>query len=861
MADYSINAVTRRVVYTGSAGVGPYAFSFEILAQTDIVVYKDTTKLTLTTDYTVTINANGTGSVTLVVAANSGNRITILGQRAISRTTDFVTAGDLLASALNDQLDSQIIMLQQLAEENKRTMKAPQFDPAALEDGGTLNMILPTAASRATKVLTFDSSGNPVATEEIGEYKGNWATATVYAKRDLVKDTSNNNIYRCKTAHTSSGSRPISTNTDSAKWDLIVDAAAAASSASAAAASASAAATSATNAASSASSASSSASTATTQASNASTSASNAATSASSASTSATNAANSATAASASAAAAAASAASGLYRQVLDKSANYTIVSADGGSLFRASTGSGAITFTLPQISTVTDGFKVAVVKWTSDANVVTVSRAGTDTINGATSVQIGSQYSQIILVADFETNTWFASQSGLGATNMNVDVFSGNGSTTAFTLSVDPGTKNNIHVYVGGIYQYHSTYSTSGTTLTFSSAPPSGTSNIEVWYGTPLAVGTPSDGTVTPAKLSTGGMYWDTSSNVGIGTTGPAAKLDVSNGYIRINEDGSGTKVIQLRSNWAGVDPAINVQTNNSLLFATNGTERMRIDSSGNVLLGKSSATTYEANTKLNVYSSAISQNFNVLQLTSLLSSGANVGDIVGIGFAAGESTSYGVKGSIGYVRTGNYGTGALAFYLNNSLSTSSVSTSDERMRLDSSGNLLVGQVTSSFGGKICTAFTSASQVAATFTDTVTSGYTGSYVVFLNSSSAVAGYISHPSATTVGYVASSDYRLKKDVAPLSGSLDRVMKLKPVSYTWTEDDVYGEGFIAHELQEVIPLAAYGIKDAVNEDGSIKPQGVDYGKLTTVLVAAMQEQQKLIQELSAEVTALKAKVGQ
>ena len=858
MADYSINAVTRRVVYTGSAGVGPYAFSFEILAQTDIVVYKDTTKLTLTTDYTVTINANGTGSVTLVVAANSGNRITILGQRAISRTTDFVTAGDLLASALNDQLDSQIIMLQQLAEENKRTMKAPQFDPAALEDGGTLNMILPTAASRATKVLTFDSSGNPVATEEIGEYKGNWATATVYAKRDLVKDTSNNNIYRCKTAHTSSGSQPISTNTDSAKWDLIVDAAAAASSASAAAASASAAATSATNAASSASSASSSASTATTQASNASTSASNAATSASSASTSATNAANSATAASASAAAAAASAASGLYRQVLDKSANYTIVSADGGSLFRASTGSGAITFTLPQISTVTDGFKVAVVKWTSDANVVTVSRAGTDTINGATSVQIGSQYSQIILVADFETNTWFASQSGLGATNMNVDVFSGNGSTTAFTLSVDPGTKNNIHVYVGGIYQYHSTYSTSGTTLTFSSAPPSGTSNIEVWYGTPLAVGTPSDGTVTPAKLSTGGMYWDTSSNVGIGTTGPAAKLDVSNGYIRINEDGSGTKVIQLRSNWAGVDPAINVQTNNSLLFATNGTERMRIDSSGNVLLGKSSATTYEANTKLNVYSSAISQNFNVLQLTSLLSSGANVGDIVGIGFAAGESTSYGVKGSIGYVRTGNYGTGALAFYLNNSLSTSSVSTSDERMRLDSSGNLLVGQVTSSFGGKICTAFTSASQVAATFTDTVTSGYTGSYVVFLNSSSAVAGYISHPSATTVGYVASSDYRLKKDVAPLSGSLDRVMKLKPVSYTWTEDDVYGEGFIAHELQEVIPLAAYGVKDAVNEDGSIKPQGVDYGKLTTVLVAALQEAVAKIDILEARIATLEAK---
>lgn len=423
MADYSINAVTRRVVYTGSAGVGPYAFNFEILTQTDIVVYKDTTKLTLTTDYTVTINANGTGSVTLVVAATSGNRITILGQRAVSRTTDFVTAGDLLASALNDQLDSQIIMIQQLAEENKRTMKAPQYDPASIDDGGTVSMVLPVAASRANKVLAFDANGNPIASTS-----------------------------------------PLSTIEGSAL---------------AAASSATAAATSATNAASSASAASSSA----------------------------TSASTSAMAASSSAAAAAASAASGLYRQVLDKSANYTVTSADAGSLLRASTGSGAVTFTLPQISTLYDGFKIAVVKWTSDANTVVVARSGSDTINGSTSSSVGAQYSQIVLVADFETNTWFASQSGLGATNMNIDVFSGNGSTTAFTLTSAPGAAANAHVYVGGIYQYHSTFTIVGTTLTFSSAPPIGTGNIEVWYGTPLAIGTPSDGTVTDAKLTSTGV------------------------------------------------------------------------------------------------------------------------------------------------------------------------------------------------------------------------------------------------------------------------------------------------------------------------------------------------------------------
>lgn len=260
-----------------------------------------------------------------------------------------------------------------------------------------------------------------------------------------------------------------------------------------------------TLASSSATAAAASASSASTSASTASTAASTATTQASNASTSATNAAASASAANTSAIAAAAAAASGLYSSVQDKSANYTVVAGDAGDLIRVTTTSGAVTITLPTISTVGDGFKIAIVKWTSDGNVVTVNRAGSDTINGATSVQIGSQYSQVILVADLETSTWFASQSGLGATNVNVDVFSGNGSTTAFTLAADPSTKNNTYVSISGVYQAKSTYSVSGTTLTFSTAPPSGTSNIEVVYGTPLAIGTPSDGTVTAAKMAAG--------------------------------------------------------------------------------------------------------------------------------------------------------------------------------------------------------------------------------------------------------------------------------------------------------------------------------------------------------------------
>lgn len=324
MADYPISNVARRIVYTGSAGVGPYAFSFEVLTNTDIKVYKNDVLLTLTTDYTVTISPTlGTGSVTLVSAATGSDRITIVGARPVERTTDFTTGGDFFANTVNDELDSQTILVQQVAETAERSIKAPVTDPT------NINMTLPINTARAGKTLAFDANGNPIAGDAIGNWRGNWSAGVSYQNRDLVKDTTNDNVYIVLTAHTSSGSLPISTNADSAKWGLVVDAAAAgeariaAEAAQAAAETAQAAAelaetnaetaetnaetaetnaeTAATNAASSASAASSSASSASSSASSASTSATNAASSASSASTSATNASNSASSASSSA--------------------------------------------------------------------------------------------------------------------------------------------------------------------------------------------------------------------------------------------------------------------------------------------------------------------------------------------------------------------------------------------------------------------------------------------------------------------------------------------------------------------------------------------------------------------------------
>ncbi|QDP49593.1 MAG: hypothetical protein GOVbin1230_45 [Prokaryotic dsDNA virus sp.] len=159
MANYAITAVDRRVVYTGSAGTGPYSFSFPILAQTDLAVYIDSTKKTLTSDYTVSLSTStGTGSITFTstpTTPTSSNTITIVGGRTIQRTTDFVTAGDLLASSLNTELDSLTIFNQQISEDTDRSIKAPVYDPT------TIDMTLPAKATRASKSLTFDSDGNP----------------------------------------------------------------------------------------------------------------------------------------------------------------------------------------------------------------------------------------------------------------------------------------------------------------------------------------------------------------------------------------------------------------------------------------------------------------------------------------------------------------------------------------------------------------------------------------------------------------------------------------------------------------------------------------------------------------------------
>ena len=155
MADIPISSTARRVQFTGNTTTGPFAFGFNILADSDLIVIKNTTTLTLTSDYTITTNANGTGLVTLDSALVASDRLTIIGGRTLERTTDFVTAGDLLASSLNEQLDSLVIMAQQLDEKVGRAIIVNAGDES-------VSLEMPTKDNRKGTVLAFNAtSGAP----------------------------------------------------------------------------------------------------------------------------------------------------------------------------------------------------------------------------------------------------------------------------------------------------------------------------------------------------------------------------------------------------------------------------------------------------------------------------------------------------------------------------------------------------------------------------------------------------------------------------------------------------------------------------------------------------------------------------
>jgi hypothetical protein len=234
----TVSSSTNRVSYAGNGSTTVFPYTYKIFDQDDLTVIlraangTETTK-TITSDYTVSGVGNaGGGNVTMLTAPASGETLVILREQDLIQELDIVPNDPFPADSLEGALDKLTFMVQQHEETLGRTIKASRTNTIT---GAEFTIL---AADRANKVFAFDSAGDVSITQELGTYRGNWAAATAFAQRDIVKDTSNNNIYICLTAHTSTGAQPISSNADVAKWALLVDAASATTSALAAASSA-----------------------------------------------------------------------------------------------------------------------------------------------------------------------------------------------------------------------------------------------------------------------------------------------------------------------------------------------------------------------------------------------------------------------------------------------------------------------------------------------------------------------------------------------------------------------------------------------------------------------------------------------
>jgi len=291
----TVSSTTVKNSYSGNGSNDTFVYGFKIFANTDIQVIirsstgTETTK-TITTHYTVTGVGDASGGNVVFTTGNiptASETVVLIRNVPQTQAIDYIANDPFPAETHEEGLDRATMTTQQVQEELDRSIKLSRTNTM------TSTEFTVGATDRANKVLSFDSTGELSVTQELGTFKGDWSSGTAYVVRDIVKDTSTNNIFIVNTAHTSSGSQPLTTNANSAKYDLIVDAASATTSASAAASSATAAASSATAAASSATTASTQASNASTSASTASTQATNAANSATAAASSATSAANS----------------------------------------------------------------------------------------------------------------------------------------------------------------------------------------------------------------------------------------------------------------------------------------------------------------------------------------------------------------------------------------------------------------------------------------------------------------------------------------------------------------------------------------------------------------------------------------
>jgi hypothetical protein len=382
------------------------------------------------------------------------------------------------------------------------------------------------------------------------------------------------------------------------------------------------------------------------------------------------------------------------------------------------------------------------------------------------------------------------------------------------------------------------------------------GAGGVEQYRIAPLGVNTWSDG-------AGGTRMTLNSTGLGIGAS-PNAKLQVSNGAsvdsglftgLIIGGSGSGSARTAsfIKDTTTPYNLIVSVQdftggTTGSFIVRNGSTDQFRIDSSGNV--GAGIAPSAWATT------TTIWRALDMQYSCGIASTGAGSGEIDFLWNAYYDQTDQRWEFKYTGDRASRYsigGAGVHTWY--NTASTGTANnpiTWNPAMTLDASGRLLIGKTASALstvgleeaaGGFIQSTVTSD---ASLFCNRLATD--GETIKFYRQTLQV-GNIS-VTTTATAYNTSSDYRLKESVQPLVGGLTRVNALKPSVYNWKSDGSAGEGFLAHELADIVPAAVTGEKDAVNADGSIKSQGIDMSRIVPILVAAIQELTARVQTLEA-----------
>jgi len=384
---------------------------------------------------------------------------------------------------------------------------------------------------------------------------------------------------------------------------------------------------------------------------------------------------------------------------------------------------------------------------------------------------------------------------------------------------------------------------------LIFNNNTGNASSNVSYIQGAASATGYLAFGTA-----NTGRMNIDYSGNIQIGNTATAPNTAR---YFDIYNSDTGTGAVDLRlitSNVANTGSAVvdiikyrsggfylnNNETNSAAFtaFGVGASERMRIDASGNVLIGGTTA-----NGRLTVQGYASTDTTKDIAINRSTSA-TTIQNAPNITFSDGAANNtIAIQAGLGNLQFWNYGAGVW----------------NERMRIDSGGHVLIQRTTAYADGAIGTC---PLQVPST------NGTSAGIAVICNSTTSTAqiGFV-NPNGTvgtitsggsTTAFNTSSDYRLKENVLPMQNALNVVQQLKPVTYSWKTDGSKGQGFIAHELQAIVPDCVTGEKDAVDTEGKPIYQGIDTSFLVATLTAAIQEQQALITDLTTRLTALEGK---